>query len=459
MKKESPVLSLISPGPTKVCAPPGPRGRWLVGNLLEFRKDVLGFLERCREEFGHMVSVRLGNKRLVLVSDPAAVEEVLVTKNHDFGKHFGVRLLEPVLGNGLLLSEGDFWLHQRRLVQPAFSRRMTEEFALVVARQSDRVASAWQSNPKRDLYRDMTQLTAHIACEAFLGVDVPDDQAKLTLALECIHTDYEQRFKSFVRWPLWLQTPANLRLRRAIRALDVFIGRIIAARTSGSCDGTDALSLLIKARTTGMGMSDRQLRDEVMTLLLAGHDTTANTLSWCWFLLSQHPQAMHELRREVMEVHGFGLPGLKEFPKLRYARWVVQEAMRLYPPVWAFGREALRDTIVAGYEIRKGTSVLLCQWLVHRDQRFFDRPGEFVPERWDEGVASRLPRYAYFPFGGGPRVCIGKDLALIEAVCILAALAVRFQITLYAPGEVIPWPTVTLRPHHGIKAVVESICP
>jgi cytochrome P450 len=452
-----PSLATIPPDLAKRGAPPGPRGRWLMGNLLEFRRDVLGSLERCRDEHGPLVSVRLGNRRLVLISEPAAIEEVLVTKNHDFRKHFGVRLLEPVLGNGLLLSEGDTWLRQRRLMQPAFARRMTEAFALVVAGQTERLATAWQLDPQRDLYRDMTRLTAHVACEAFLGVDVPDEQVKLTHALECIHADYEQRFKSFVEWPLWLPMPANLRLHRAIRELDTFIGRIIAARTAGSCDGADALSLLMTARTTGTGMSDRQLRDEVMTLLLAGRDTTANTLSWCWFLLCQHPGAMHELRREVLAVCGRGLPGLKEVPDLRYARCVVHEAMRLYPPVWAFGREAVRDTSVAGYLIRRGTSVLLCQWLVHRDQRWFDRPAEFMPERWNAGDLSALPRYAYFPFGGGPRVCIGKDLALVEAVCILSSLAGRFQITLNALSKVVPWPTVTLRPRHGIRAVVEAV--
>jgi len=435
-------------------APPGPRGRWLLGNLLEFRKDMLGFLERSRQKFGHLVSIRLGHQRMVLVSDPDAVEEVLVTKNHDYCKHFGTRMLAPVLGNGLLLSEGETWLQQRRLMQPAFARRMSEAFAGVVARQTQRLAEAWQVQPQRDLYRDMTQLTAHIACEAFLGARVAAEQAQLTRALECVHADYEQRFKSIIRWPLWVPTPANRRLRRAIRDLDAFIARIIAARTAGSCDGPDALSLLMKARSTGTGMSDRQLRDEVMTLLLAGHDTTANALSWCWFLLAQHPAAMEKLRREAQDVCGAGLPDLKEFPRLAYARCIVQEAMRLYPPVWAFGREALRDTTVAGHRIRRGTSVVLCQWLVHRDPRFFDRPTEFLPERWLEGAAPPLPRYAYFPFGGGPRVCIGKELALVEAVCILAGLAGHFQIVLDAQQKVVPWPTVTLRPRHGIKAVV-----
>src|SRR5262245_10588741 len=210
--------------------PPGPRGTWLLGNLGDFRKDILGFLERCQRDFGDLVLVRLGWHQVVIVSDPAAVEEILVARNRDFRKHFGLRLLEPVLGNGLLLSEGETWLRQRRLMQPAFVRRMTEAFCAVVGRQTARLADEWRAGPDRDLYRDMTRLTAHIACEGFLGMDVPHEQARLSDALECIHADYERRFTSLIVWPMWLPTLANLRLRGALRTLDGFIEGIIAGR-------------------------------------------------------------------------------------------------------------------------------------------------------------------------------------------------------------------------------------
>jgi cytochrome P450 len=446
-----------------------------LGNLREFRQDILGFLERCQRQFGDLVLLRLGRHKAVIVSDPAAIEEVLVTRNRDFRKHFGTRLLEPVLGNSILLSEGETWLRQRRLMQPAFVRRMTEAFCAVVERQSAKMAASWQAEPSRDLYRDMTRLTAQVACEAFLGLDVPDQQAEFSEAMECVHADYERRFTSLVVWPMWLPTPANLRLRRALRTLDGFIEGVIAARIRSADYGTDALSLLLEARAGGKparngpnrgetGMTDRQLRDEVMTLLLAGHDTTANALSWCWVLLSRHPHVLDKLRREVAEVCQGRVASFPELGRLAYTRQVVQEAMRLYPPVWAFGREAIRDTTIAGYHIPRGTAVLPCQWLVHRDQRWFDQSLEFLPERWAPAVdatsslaAMGLPAYAYFPFGGGPRVCIGKDLAVFEAVLILAQLPARFEITLDQASPPVPWPTVTLRPREGIRATVRVL--
>jgi cytochrome P450 len=299
-------------------------------------------------------------------------------------------------------------------------------------------------------------------------MDVPHEQARLSEALECVHADYERRFTSLVVWPMWLPTPTNLRLRRAIRTLDAFIGGIIAARSRSGQYGTDALSLLLQARAGAKGeqeagMTDRQLRDEVMTLLLAGHDTTANTLTWCWHLLTQHPDALDRLRREAADVCPAGVPGFAELARLSYTRQVVQEAMRLYPPVWAFGREAIHDTTIGGYRIGRGMTVLLCQWLVHHDGRWFDQPLAFRPERWASAADSagalaalNLPAYAYFPFGGGPRVCIGKDLALAEAVLILAHLAARFEVTPDPARPPVPWPTVTLRPRQGFPATVRS---
>jgi cytochrome P450 len=440
-------------------APParGPAGHWLLGSLSEFRADMLRFFERCHQEHGPFARFRLGPRRLILVSDPSLIEEVLVKQNRHFRKHYVVRLLGPVLGEGLLLSEGAFWLRQRRLMQPAFSSRMTEAFVDIVAEEVERLAASWTAQPRRDVYRDMTDLTVHVASKAFLGLDLPAQQQALGEALETIHADFEQRFQSFLPLPIWVPTRANRRLQHAVRTLDAIIHRIIdVCRNRPSSQG-NALAQLLQARgEDGQAMSDRQIRDEVMTLLLAGHDTTANALTWTWLLLSQHPQVFTRLREEAASVLSGRRPRAADLPHLGYTQAVVKEAMRLYPPVYAFGREAVQDCSVGAHPVRKGTSLLLCQWVVHRDPRFFDRPDEFLPQRWLKGLQQRIPAYAYFPFGGGPRVCIGKELALAEAVCVLAALAPHFRVRVEPNQDLRPWPTVTLRPRSGMRAVVEA---
>lgn len=435
--------------------PPGPRGTWLLGSLRDFQAGMLSFFDRCRAEHGPISYFRLGPRRILLVSEPAAIEEVLVTKNRSFQKHYAVRLLQPVIGNGLVLSEGKFWLTQRRLVQPAFSHRAVEGFVDVVGRQVERLATQWERDSQRDIYRDMTDLTVRIAAEGLLGCELAADHAALSDALEIVHADFEHRFMSAFNPPLWIPTAANRKLRGAVRTLNRIIERLIADRRSRPTGQVDALSLLLRAEEGADGMTDRQLRDEVMTLLLAGHDTTANALTWACVLLARHPEVMQKLRAESLAVLGTRIPAASDLPQLTFSRQVVQEAMRLYPPAYVFGREAICDTAVAGYRVPKGTSVLICQWLMHRDARFFSEPTEFHPERWTEDFQRALPQHAYLPFGGGPRVCIGKEFAMAEAVCILSMLVGRFDLSLLSNPQ--PWPTVTLRPSGPVNAQVEAI--
>ena len=435
--------------------PPGPRGTWLLGSLRDFRAGMLSFFDRCRAEHGPISYFRLGPRRVLLVSEPAAIEEVLVTKNRSFQKHYAIRLLQPVIGNGLLLSEGKFWLTQRRLVQPAFSHRAVEGFVDVVGRQVERLATQWERDSQRDIYRDMTDLTVRIAAEGLLGCELAADHAALSEALEIVHADFEHRFMSAFNPPLWIPTAANRKLRGAIRTLNGIIERLIADRRSRPAGRIDALSLLLRAEEGENSMTDRQLRDEVMTLLLAGHDTTANALTWACVLLARHPEVMQKLRTESLAVLGTRTPAASDLPRLTFSRQVVQEAMRLYPPAYVFGREAICETVVAGYRVPKGTRALICQWLMHRDSRFFSEPAEFRPERWTDEFQRALPTHAYLPFGGGPRVCLGKEFAMAEAVCILSMLAARFDLSLLSNPQ--PWPTVTLRPSGAVTTRVELV--
>ena len=428
---------------------PGPGGSWLLGNLADFRAGMLPFFERCRRDYGTVVALRLGPRRLILLSDPSLIEEVLVTKNKSFKKHFATRLLKPVLGNGLLLSEGNQWLRQRRLVQPAFSRRFTDEFVQIVRLHTSRLADTWRQNPRRELYHDMTQLTVQIAAHAFLGISDAEDTEEIGACLEVTHADFERRFQQPWSLPTWIPTAPNRQLHRAVQSLTSIIDRMIDERRKDADGRHDALSLLLRAEDEqGERMPRQLLRDEVMTLLLAGHDTTANGLTWTWSLLAQHDGVMSRLRDELRHAKSETHPR----DEASFARKIVKESMRLFPPVFVFGREAISAMNLGDYPIQKGDSILMPQWVVHRDAQFFPDPLAFDPDRWTTEFERELPKYAYFPFGGGPRVCIGKEVAMVEATGVLAALASEFDVSLEDPAGLTPWPTVTLRPKGPVWA-------
>lgn len=426
---------------------PGPKGTWLLGSLTEVRADMLAFFERCRRDHGKVVSFRLGPRRLILVSDPALIEEVLVTQHKKFKKHFATRLLKPILGKGLLLSEGAAWLSQRRLIQPAFSRRFTAEFISIVNLHASRLAEEWERTARRELYRDMTQLTVRIAAHAFLGIEDAADTEEIGECLELIHADFEYRFQRSWNIPTWVPTGRNRKLHGAVTTLTALIDRMIDERCHDVGDRHDALSLLLRAKNEqGQQMPRQLLRDEVMTLLLAGHDTTANGLTWTWSLLAQDREVLDRLKAELNQ----STPVECAQDSGSFAHKVVKESMRLFPPVYLFGREATCSLKLGKYSIRQGDSLVISQWVMHRDESYFASPQAFQPQRWTAEFERTLPKYAYLPFGGGPRVCIGKEVAMLEATVVLALLGSRFNLVLEDPANLTPWPTVTLRPRHEV---------
>jgi cytochrome P450 len=450
--------------------PDGPQGHFLTGVLPELGRDPLGFLTACARRYGDFVPLRFGLLPGLLLSHPDLAEEVLVTQHRYFVKSPTVRRLR-VLGNGLLTSEGEVWRRQRRLMQPAFHRRRVAGYAETMVRQTERMLAGWRDGETRDVVRDMTALTMGIVTETLFGAGLPGGPGtleELGAALAAIGEHFNSRTYSLRFFlPDAVPTPGNLRLRRAIARLDrVIYGIIGERRRGGLADGGDLLSLLLRARdepdeeggrASGQGaggMTDRQLRDEVMTLFLAGHDTTALALSWTWALLAQHPVAEARLHAELREVLGGRAPAAADLPRLRYTEHVLTEALRLYPPAWAVGRQAVADCEIGGRRVRRGTVVTISQWVIHRDPRFFADADAFRPERWADGLAGRLPRYAYFPFGGGPRVCIGAGFAMTEAVLLLATIAQRFRLSLEAGFALTPQPFVTLRPKHGVRTVL-----
>ncbi len=407
-----------------------------------------------RERHGDVVRVALGPMEVTLLSHPDLVEDVLVTRSKLWQKdRYLQTTLRPVLGDGLLSSEGDFWRRQRRLAQPAFHRDRIATYADIMVDHASRLATRWRDGDVRDVHKDMMHLTLDIVAATLFGVNVGDHAEDVGSALEAVLAVVSNPLEIF--FPFWkkLPTPGRRRFDRAVVKLDSIIyGVIDQRRKSGEGETSDLLSMLLHARDEdGSRMSDRQLRDECMTLFLAGHETTALNLSWTWLLLSQHPHVDAKLARELDEVLGDRPATMADVPNLRYASHVIAESLRMYPPAWSMGREARDDLEVGGYPVPRGGQVWFCPWAIQRDERWFTAPDEFRPERWDGDLAKRLHRYAYFPFGGGPRFCIGQAFAQMEAVLLLATLARAFRVHVLPTPRPIPEPSVTLRPKNGLR--------
>ncbi len=437
----------------------GPRDHWLLGSAREFTRDQLGFYARCAREYGDVVPVRLGPRRGLLIYHPDAIEEVLVTRARDFMKTPGIRLLRRLLGDGLFVSEGDLWLRQRRLMQPAFHRQRVAAYGEVMATYAARPAAGWRDGDVMDIHAEMMAVTREIVAKTLFDADVSDDARVIADASHFLTEYFAKRFGSLLQLvPSWVPTPENARLRRAIRGLNEVVYRMIADRRRAPGERADLLSILLQAQDAddGSRMTDRQVRDEVMTLFLAGHETTAVALSWAWYLLAQHPEADARLADELRAALTGRPPAVSDLPALRYTENIVTEAMRLYPPAYGIARQALKPTQVAGQRMRAGAFVIMPTWVVHRDARWFDKPEEFRPERWDGDAARRLHRFAYFPFGGGPRQCIGNTFAMMEAVLVLAAIGQRFRVSLVPGQTVILAPYITLRPEPGIHVRLEQ---
>jgi cytochrome P450 len=438
---------------TPTRALPGPRGHWLLGALPRLRRDMLGFFEECFREHGDAAYFRVGNRRSMLLSHPDDIERVLVTENRRFIKNYALRFLQPLLGKGLLLNEGESWLRQRRLIQPAFSRQQVENYTPAIIDSTARMLDQWRTDQVLDIHPAMMQLTMTVAGRTLLGIDMSRRFGEISPLLDAVMRDFLARFHAAIPLPYWLPTPRNVGLKSTIGRLDRILQQLIdERRASGTSEG-DFLSILLHARdeTDGRTISDRQIRDEVMTMFLAGHETTANALAWTWYLLGRHPEIQSRVQDEVRMVLGGRQPTVGDIPKLTFCDHVVREAMRLYPPAYVVGRRPREDVTIGDHFIPARTNVLMSQWIVHRDARWFADPLRFDPERWAGDFAQRLPKYAYFPFGGGPRGCIGSTFAMYEAPLVLAMIAQRFTLELVNPGPIKVLPAVTLRPGQPIE--------
>jgi cytochrome P450 len=436
--------------------PPGPTGTLVGGSLRDFNRQRLDFFVRVARDYGPLASFRFGPRRMYLASDPDLIERVLVTDAKHYIKHFGARMYKPVLGNGLVTSEGDFWLRQRRLSQPAFLKSRVLSYAPAMAAITRTMLAGWRPGQTVDVHDEFSAVTSAIALKTLFGLDDAGDRAEFVDRLRLAFDLLSDRFRDLVRLPMWVPTPRNLRTKRAIAHLYRVVDGFVAAGRARKEPGDDLLARLVAAQDDdGSRMTDTQLREEAMTLYLAGHETTALTLSWSWYLLARHPEAEATLAAEWARVLGGRAPTPDDLPHLPYTDAVLLEAMRVYPPVYLIGREATRDLELGGYRVRKGTTVFMSQWVNHRDPTHFPDPEAFRPERWLDGLARRVPKYAYYPFGGGPRVCIGNTFALMEAAILLATVGQRFRFTV-DPGVVVGTkPQITLLPDRDIPATLQ----
>lgn len=435
--------------------PPGPPQRILTGSFREFRTDLLGFLERSARQYGDVVSFRLGRRPCLLVNHPDLIESVLVKNSRNFVKPFAFRFTRAVLGNGLLTSEGSFWLRQRRLAAGAFQAERIAGYGPDMVSSAVRMLTNWRDGETRDIHADMMQVTLDIVARTLFGADVTEQSHEIGESLLLALRSFGANFSRRIPLPSWIPTSGNRKARAAVRGLNRVVRQIIDRRRHETEPRTDLLSLMLHARDEdGSQMTDEQLLDEVRTFLLAGHETTAITLSWTLFLLANHPHEQARLHAELDTVLAGQLPEVADLARLPVAGRIVQEAMRLYPPAFMIGRENVAEFELGGYTIPAGTTIFMSQWVMHRDGRFYDRPEQFEPERWAAPSIQSLPKMAYFPFGAGPRVCIGNSFAMMESVLLLATIARQWSLAPVADHPIRLAPVLTLRPRYGIKVVL-----
>jgi cytochrome P450 len=439
--------------------PPGPRTRVPGGDLLAFRRDPLGMLERLARDHGDVAGMRFGPRRVTLLTDPELVREVLVGRHREFIKSYALQRARVLLGEGLLTSEEPLHLRQRRLAQPAFHRERIAAYAADMTAYAARMAEEeWRDGETLDVAREMNRLTLAIAGKTLFGAEVAGEAEEIAGALTTALGLYKRLTNPLGPLLDRLPTPGTLRMRRARARLDATIYRIIAERRRGGGDRGDLLSMLLLAQDTegdGGGMSDLQLRDEALTIFLAGHETTANALAWTWLLLARDPGAEAALHEELDRVLDGRLPGVDDLPALPYTRAVLAEAMRVFPPAYVVGRQPLREMEIGGFRVEEGSIVLMSPWVIQRDPRWWPDPLRFDPGRWTPQMEAELPKFAYFPFGGGPRKCIGEGFAWTEQVLVLATLAARWRVRPVPGHPVETEPMITLRPKHGIRAALE----
>ncbi|MBA3239691.1 MAG: cytochrome P450 [Acidobacteria bacterium] len=440
---------------------PGPKGNRFYGRMVRTsRRDPLGFMTMLARDYGDVCSFRVGFERIYFVNHPDYVKDVLVNHYDNFLKGNGKQRAKRFLGEGLLLSEGDLHRRQRRLAQPGFHHQRLAGYALEIAASSQRCSARWRDGQKLDIWPEMLRLTLGIVGKTLFSADVESKDDEVGQAMKAATLQYRSFKLPFAKLLERMPLPHIRRFHRGKERLRRIVLEIIEERRRDGLDHGDLLSMLLLSEDKGVGappMLPEQVWDEALTIFIAGYDTTATALMWTWFLLSQHPQAEAKLHAELDEVLEDGRPAVfEDLRRLPYTERVLAEAMRIYPPTWRLVRRAIRDFPVGEHILPAGSLVVVCQYAMHRDPRYFPDPERFDPERFTPEAKAERPQYSYFPFGGGPRRCIGEGFALMEGVLLLATLARRWRLRL-APGHPVEvFPEHLLRSKHGMLMTLEK---
>ncbi|MGP0074405.1 MAG: cytochrome P450 [Bryobacteraceae bacterium] len=438
--------------------PPGPKNLPIIGNLYAFRSNPLVFLANVAREYGDLVYFKIVRQHMYLVNHPDYVREILVANQSNFIKSRALQRAKILVGEGLLTSEGQHHLRQRRLVQPAFHRERLAGYALAMSECAVRARERWPAGHSMDVSVEMSELTLSIVAKTLFSADVEREAMEIGAAMTSIVQMFRLLVMPYSEYLEKLPLPSVRRFEQAQARLDATIYGLIRERRSSGVDTGDLLSMLLLAQDEdkdGGGMTDQQVRDEALTLFLAGHETVANALTWTWYLLSQHPEVERRLHDEIDAVLDNRPPEFADLPQLRYAEMILAEAMRLYPPAWAIGRKAIGPFKLGDFEIPADSICIASPYATHHDARWFPDPDKFDPERWTPEAREARPKFSYFPFGGGLRVCIGERFAWMEGVIVMAALAQKWRFHL-APGQQVePLPVLTLRVKNGLRMIAE----
>jgi cytochrome P450 len=437
--------------------PPGPRRVLPLSGLFAYRRGPLPFFQNLAERYGDISYFRLGPQQAFFFNHPDYIKDILVTNHQNFMKGLALQRAKRLLGEGLLTSEGEFHRRQRRLSQPAFHRHRIASYANVMTDYAAQTSRGWRDGETLDISEEMMRLTLGIVGKTLFDADVASDAQEvgeaMAVAMDLFNTLTLPFFNLLQKLPL----PQFRRFDDARLRLDAIIYRLIEERRRSGRDHGDLLSMLLLAQDTegdGGQMTDAHLRDELMTIFLAGHETTANAMTWTWYLLSQNPEVESKFHEEIDEVLGGRLPIFEDVARLKYTEMVLSESMRLYPPAWALGRMALNDFEIGGYVVPKNSLVLMSQYIMHHDPRYFADPSRFDPERWTPEAREARPQFSYFPFGGGPRRCIGEGFAWMEGILLLSTMAQHWKMRLAPNHSVELKPVMTLRPKHGMRMTV-----
>lgn len=437
--------------------PPGPSRIIPLSGLFAYRRGPLPFFQNLAQQYGDISYFRLGPQEAFFLNHPDYIKDVLVTNHQNFIKGLALQRAKRLLGQGLLTSEGEFHRRQRRLAQPAFHRARIASYATVMTDYASQTRERWEDGETLDISREMMRLTLAIVGKTLFDANVVSDAQEVGEAMAVVMDLFNTITIPFFELLQKLPLPQLRRFDKAKAKLDAIIYRLIEERRRSGEDRGDLLSMLWLAQDTegdGGQMTNAQLRDEVMTIFLAGHETTANALTWTWYLLSQNGQVETKLHEEIDAVLGGRLPAFEDVAQLKYTEMVLAESMRLYPPAWATGRMALKEVEIAGYVVPARSLVLMSQYVMHRDPRFFHDPLRFDPERWVPEVRDSRPQFSYFPFGGGLRRCIGEGFAWMEGILLLATLAQQWQMRLVPDHPVALKPVMTLRSKYGMRMIV-----